>query len=463
MPDIRHVVVLMLENRSFDCMLGRLYPASAEFDGLTGVETNFWHDGVGRVPETVWTDMAGGPVGLTIPDPDPGELFTDMQQQIHGSPNFKIPMGGFADNYMSHAKPGERRRPDAVMHYFDPAQVPVISRLARDFGVCDRWFASAPCQTFPNRLFAHTGSAGGDVNNTPLHVPYLMETTFERVAAGGKGWGVYFHDFPQAAILGRLWLHPGGFHGFDAFLADAAAGRLPAYSFVEPRYFPDILNGALPNDQHPPHDVAAGEVLVADVYNALRGGAGWKHTLLIVTYDEHGGCYDHVFPGPAVPPGGPAPDGYVFNSFGVRVPAVIVSPYIPSGSIIRPEGETPFDHTAIFRTLQALFALDSKPLTPRTAAAPSLLPALSENPGNDGPARITPSPPDLSSLPRLAAAAPNPMQQSLAQAAVQLPTAGADPQRHIRRLAGAPQIPPVHASAADAAAAAATHLRAFLG
>jgi phospholipase C len=368
--DIRHVVVLMLENRSFDCMLGQLYPASATFDGLTGTEQNTWHNGADETPFPVWTDPAIGPPAVFVPDPDPGESFQDIHDQMWGKDGLSLSMSGFVDNYMAQPASQTPRRPDAVMHYFTEVQVPVISQLARAFGVSDRWFASAPCQTWPNRLFTHTGTAGGDVDNTPLHVPYMMPTTFERVAAGGKSWGIFFHDFPQSATLGRLWSHPGGFHRFDNFLLDAAAGNLPSYSFIEPRYYPDIAGNTMPNDEHPPHNVADGEELIATVYNALRAGPEWRNTLLIITYDEHGGCFDHVPPGAAASPGGPTPDGFAFDAFGARVPAVIVSPYVPAGSIIRPQPDSPpFDHTSIFKTLQEVFGLDPAPLTPRTAAA----------------------------------------------------------------------------------------------
>jgi phospholipase C len=464
-PDIRHVVVLMLENRSFDCMLGQLYPASDAFDGLTGTEVNVWHNGNEQTAVPVWTDPTTGPGAVTVPDPDPGELFTDIREQLSGKPGFDAPMGGFVDNYMARPATQTPPHPEAVMHYFTEAHVPVISQLARAFGVSDRWFASAPCQTWPNRLFAHTGSAGGDVNNTPLHVPYMMPTTFERVAAGGKTWGIFFHDFPQTATLGRLWPHIEGFHRFNDFLLDAASGNLPSYSFIEPRYFPDVIGNKMPNDEHPPHNVAYGEELIAAVYNALRAGPDWGNTLLIITYDEHGGTFDHVFPGHAVPPGGPTPDGFGFGSFGVRVPAVIVSPYVIAGSIIRAPGSTPFDHTSIFKTLQELFGLDPSPLTPRTAAAPSLLGALSASPDNDGPERVVSAAPqsDPVEVSRLAALPPNGMQQSLSKAAVRLPTLGADLTLHIRRLAAASQITSDHPTSADAAAAANAHVSAFLG
>jgi phospholipase C len=465
-PDIRHVVVLMLENRSFDCMLGQLYQASEIFDGLTGTEQNIWHNGAEQTNFPVWTDPAIGPAAVLVPDPDPGESFEDIHDQIWGKGGAGGPMSGFVDNYMAQPAVRSPRLPDAVMHYFTEAQVPVISQLARAFGVSDRWFASAPCQTWPNRLFAHTGTAGGDVNNTPLHVPYMMPTTFERVAAGGRSWGIFFHDFPQSATLGQLWSHPGGFHRFDNFLLDAASGNLPSYSFIEPRYYPDVAGNKMPNDEHPPHNVADGEELIATVYNALRAGPGWRSTLLIITYDEHGGCFDHVPPGDAASPGGPMPDGFAFDAFGVRVPAVIVSPYVKAGSIIRPPADSPpFDHTSIFKTLQELFGLDPAPLTARTAAAPSLLGSLDQSAENDGPATIVSAAlqADPAGVSRLAALPPNDMQQSMSKAAAMLPTLGADTAAHIRRLTAAPNTIAGLPTAGASAAAAAAHVTAFLG
>ncbi len=402
---------------------------------------------------------------MVVPDPDPGELFTDIAEQIHGKAGFASPMGGFVDNYMAQPSGQTPLSPDAVMHYFTEAHVPAISQLARSFGVSDRWFASAPCQTWPNRLFAHTGSAGGDVNNTPDHVPYMMPTTFERVADGGKTWRIYFHDFPQTATLGRLWWHVAGFQFFDCFLEDAKAGHLPSYSFIEPRYFADPLTGEMPNDQHPPHNVGYGDALIASVYNAVRSGPGWENTLLIITYDEHGGCYDHVFPGPAASPGGPFPDGYQFDSYGVRVPAVIVSPYVSAGKIIRPEGSTPFDHTTIFKTLQDIFGLKPAPLTARTAAAPSLVDHFTDTPANLGPASIevTPPVPADDELAKAVQLPPNRLQAALGKAASRLPTSGVDPAEHIKRLRQAPSPLPEHDTAGGAGSDVGIHMKAFLG
>jgi phospholipase C len=382
LPDIDHIVVLMLENRSFDCMLGTLYPASKDFNGLAGTEYNLNNTGA---PVPTWEETGTDATSMSIPDPDPGEMFTDINTQLFGTPN--VPngalnpgMSGFVKNYQAQGATGYD--PKAVMHHFTAAQLPVITTLAKQFGVSDSWHASAPCQTWPNRFFVHTGTAGGYENNSPVHFPYTMKTVYDLLDEAEQPWKIYFHDMPQSLTLSNLWLKADHFHFYAQFQADAKAGALPAYSFIEPRYFADA---GMPSDQHPPHDATLGEQLIADVYNVLRAGPAWEKTLLIITYDEHGGCFDHQPPPPATPPGPTPSTPFDFDRYGVRVPAVLVSPYIPAGSIIRPEQKLPFDHTSIIATLRERFNL-SGPLTNRDAVAPSLGPALTlAAPTNLGP------------------------------------------------------------------------------
>ena len=248
-----------------------------------------------------------------------------------------------------------------------------------------------------NRYFLHAGTAGGWVNNERSHFPYrwprVLPTIFRRLDRHGYSWRIYFHDLPQAATLVDLWPKiPTRFCLFeDEFAHHAQGGRLANYSFIEPRYYPSRWRQALPNDQHPPHDPRHGDSLIAKVYNAVRAAPTWERTLLVVVYDEHGGCFDHAPPPPAVSPGGPYPDGFRFDRYGVRVPAVIVSPFVKPGSVVRPPAAadggraTPFDHCSIQATLHKLFDL-GPPLTPRVAAAPDLLSALTlAAPENGGP------------------------------------------------------------------------------
>lgn len=424
---IENVVVLMLENRSFDCMLGRLYPAGPNYDGLTLNESNVY-----GMSYFVWNDPNMSEAIACTPDPDPGELFVDMNMQLFGQserPNTDPTMSGFAQSYGTLPANAGWRDPGAVMHYFTPEQVPVLSTLAKSFGVCDRWHASAPCQTWPNRFFAHCGTALGHVDNNTFHIPFEAPSLFRRLQDRNKTWRVYFHDMPHSILLKDVWLYAAShYRFFSQFLADAHAGCLPNYSFIEPRYFTDLFTGHIPNDQHPPHNVLYGEQLIAAVYNALRSSPCWKRTLFIITYDEHGGCYDHVKPPVAASPDNQMENQhkFTFNTYGVRVPAVIVSPYVPPGTIIRPTSTTPYDHTSIIKTVREIFDLGPA-LTARDEAAPSLLQALTlDAPNNNGPSTPVAATLDEPSKAQLALrgkAAPNGMQAALSAAATILPLA----------------------------------------
>ncbi|BBL70646.1 alkaline phosphatase family protein [Methylogaea oryzae] len=389
---IEHFVVLMLENRSFDNLLGQLYPAGPGFNGLTGRESNPYTPPDGP-PQTlaVWSNAQADRRTLRIPTPDPAELYVDMAQQIFGSatPGEQVPgMQGFADNY---AKNGGK--PRDIMHCFPPEQVPVLSLLARSFAVCDQWHASAPCQTWPNRFFLHTGTANGYPNNSPTHFPYRMNTLFNELGHAGVEWKIYFNDFPQSLTLSKLWPHVERFRFYEEFREDAKHGKLPAYTFIEPRYFPDL---EFPNDQHPPHDVTFGEQLIADVYNHLRASPCWEKSLLVILYDEHGGCYDHAPPPLAVRPDDKQTGPFAFDRYGMRVPAVLVSPYIQPGTILRnaPDGlphqgpPYPYDHTSVIATLRKRYGI-TRPLTRRDEVAPTLDAVLNlDNPTNHGPDSI---------------------------------------------------------------------------
>lgn len=268
-----------------------------------------------------------------------------------------------------------------------------------------------------------------------------MRTVFNLLAEKQRSWRIYHHDFPQCATLASIWSELADhLYGFDDdFMSDAMTGKLPSYSFIEPRYFSNPLLQRMPNDQHPPHDVAYGERLIARCNDALRHGRNWEQTLFIVTYDEHGGLYDHVAPPAAVSPDSLRPDGFGFDRYGVRVPAVLVSPWIPAGSVIRPPSAFPhpFDHTSIIATLRELFQLGES-LTERDKVAPHLLDALSLlSPSNGGPRelRLPAVSPSTSELIVAQQAQPNGMQKSLAEIASFLPTGTANVQDHVHTIA----------------------------
>jgi phospholipase C len=332
---------------------------------------------------------------------------------------------------------------------FTLEQVPVITTLAKHFAVCDHWFASAPCQTWPNRWFVHTGTADRRENNAPVHLPNVLTIYNRFELVNNNSWKIYFHDIAQTHTLLQLFLMGDHFHFYSQFQADCQNNTLPAYSFIEPQYYPDF--GHSENDQHPPSVVTLGEQLIADVYNSLRASAAWPKSLLIITYDEHGGCYDHVPPPTAVSPEKPI-NGQVFSfdRYGVRVPTVVVSPYVATGAIFGKKSGAPYDHTSIIATLRKRFDL-GEPLTARDAGAPDLddVLALPEptNPGPPLPLRALP----YASNPQTAALKQtkplNGMQKALVGLAANLPESPrADLSDHIATLrAGPPKPPPTAA------------------
>lgn len=267
-----------------------------------------------------------------------------------------------------------------VMQVHAPEQLPVLSALARSYAVSDAWFASVPSQTWPNRAFAHAGTSNGHVNNGDLPDPleWNVPTIFNVLDSVHGSWAVY-----SDALIGpsltrtmfpTLWddrFSP-NFQPFSAFIDACTNGQLPQYSFIEPRFLID------PGDQHPPHDVRAGDQFLYRIWKAVSESAIWQDTLLLITYDEHGGCFDHVLPpGNATPPdaaSSPGDENFGFERFGVRVPFVAVSPYIAPGTVFRSPTRTPYDHASILATLREWLGIPAANLLPsaRVAAAPTL-------------------------------------------------------------------------------------------
>ncbi len=382
---IQHIVVLMLENRSFDHMLGFLYvdqgnvsPAGQPFEGLGGHETNIGpHD----VAEQVFAIDASMPNSGFMPGADPGEGFQATNLQLFGTstpPASSLPSNqGFVTNFAytlgwESKKAGWTPLPGTVardiMGIYTPAMLPVLSGLARGFAVCDHWFASAPTETLPNRAFACAATSQGHMDDTSKS--YTSPSIFGLMSAHGVDWKIHGYD---SSPLTRLNFAdttnaPASHFGlFADFRKDAAAGTLAAFTFLEPSW------GATGNSQHPNYSLPLGEQLIHDVYQALRTGPGWNQTLLVITYDEHGGCYDHVAPpATATPPDASVGEfGFDFKRFGVRVPAVLVSPLIAPGTVFRvPAGAAPLDHTAILKTVETRWGLP--PLTKRDGAASDL-------------------------------------------------------------------------------------------
>ena len=402
LESIDHVILLMLENRSFDHLLGYLYPKSDIFDGLDGTECNRDCAGyaVSVYPITPETENA-----YYYPLANPAEGFKATNQQLFSCT--QAPAGGnatndgfvtsFASELIKPAHPLDPKlvgaQPSSIMGMYSPETLPVLCGLAMGFAVSDRWFASVPTQTFPNRAFAVAGTSLGYIDNSARGAPaFNTPSVFGKLADAGHTWKIYGYstlaltanDFPDTVYPG-----PGCTVelGFDNFQRDAAGGRLAAFSYIEPEWATFPRSGAPPsttqaddehnfqveNDQHPVSNMAVGEQLIYDVYKALRSNrAVWEKSLLIITYDEHGGNYDHVPPETgATPPDNNIQAGFDFTRFGVRVPAVIVSPLIRAGTVFRAaDGRPPYDHTSIIATLRARFNLG--PLGKRDAIAPHL-------------------------------------------------------------------------------------------
>lgn len=392
LPSVQHVVVLMLENRSFDHMLGFLYaaagnvsPGGQPYEGLAGTESN--PDATGQ-PVTAFRIEPATPNAYFMPGADPGEGYLATNDQLFGSdaapasPTTPPSMQGFVRNFAYTL--GWQSREGSwsilpgtvatdIMGCYTPEALPVLSALAKGYAVCDHWFSSVPTETLPNRAFACAATSQGHMDDKTR--TFTAPSIFGLLGKHGLSWGIYGYEAEPLtrSIFTDIAAATGGTVGkFADFQAAAAAGSLPAFTFLEPAW------SSTGNSQHPNYDVALGEQLIHDVYEALRGGTGWPQTLLVITYDEHGGCYDHVPPpSGAVPPDNSAGEfGFDFTRFGVRVPTVLISPLIPSGTVFRvPAGSAPLDHTSILKTVQQRWALPT--LTARDAAAPGFGAALS--------------------------------------------------------------------------------------
>jgi phospholipase C len=381
---IKHIVQLMMENRSFDQMLGFLYassgnrsPTGQKFDGLTGNESN--PDDTNRQIKVYKIDQSS-PHPYLMPGADPGEGFHNTNYQLFRTDDpqpGKAPTNdGFVINFKAAIASDLARHfqdtlpdtdPSEIMGMYTPELLPIMSALAKGFAVCDRWFSSAPTQTIPNRAFAGSATSQGHLDNQCKI--FTCPSIFGQMSKKNVDWGIYGynrdpltrHDYTDIQTADES--HYGHYRDFQE---RADAGTLPAYTFLEPDW------GASGNSQHPNYDVSLGERMLHDVYYTLRNGPHWNDTLLLITYDEHGGNYDHV-PPPwgAVPPGDDTVGewGFNFDRYGVRIPALLISPRIAAGTVFRAKrGE--IDHTSVLKTIELRWGLD--PLTERDKAAPDL-------------------------------------------------------------------------------------------
>jgi phospholipase C len=449
---IEHVVVLMLENRSFDQMLGdfqRLYPTLDGIDPASAprgevVDGHRYeqrpttvrrasNDPNHELASVLW--QIGAPAAVRGPDcrrPLLERVFVIVCEFVFSwlvwpwrwaQRKLRRPrmlaeaqlayQPHFVAEYVRSFPDSTTAERDEIMGYFSLDSLPALHRLARNFTVCDRWFASVPGPTWVNRFFVHTGTALGvarmpnDARDFTGYALYDQRTIYDEINARDKTWRIYFHDTPQTLALARQWQSENRlkYAPIDQFGKDAAgqAAEFPAFVFVEPQYAGDDAN-----DDHPPYDVMAGEALITRVYNAIRSNEGlWRSTLLIVVFDEHGGYFDHVEPPAALPPDRCALE-YSFDRLGVRVPAVLVSPWVPAG-VFPADKSVHFDHTSIGRYLCDKWGLT--PLGERMRTARSIGEALRP----DHPPRldVLPQIPSVPNGQPVAGRAPNENQVAL--------------------------------------------------
>ena len=355
-PQVKHIVVLMMENHSYDNHLGMLDRAGADgFKlGTNGkpTETNPYPDGklqhAFRMPTTC--QLSG----------KPSQKWTDSHIQVAGGHNTGFVKSGSGP---------------VAMGYWEKADLPFYYSLASTFPIADRYFCSVLGQTFPNRRYLMAATSLGMVNDgvpDPLQYP-ANGTIFDRLHKIGVSFADYYQRLvsvlptPTMALFPELLVkYPGHLHDTDDFFDAAKAGTLPGFCLVEPNYLKD--------SEEDPENIAYGEQFAASVIDAVMAGPGWKNTLLIWAFDEHGGYYDHVVPPAAVAPDDIAPDASVaytgFRQYGFRVPCAIVSPYARQNYV----SHQVFDHTSICALVEHKWNLPA--MTYRDANANSMLDML---------------------------------------------------------------------------------------
>ena len=320
------IVVLCMENRSFDHYFGSLRFIEGRMDvaGLLGTETNPAPD-ASSIQVFKLDDF-------TVEDPPHG------WDEVHAQWN-----GGLNDGFViAHAGATQNE----VMGYHVREQLPVLYALADGSAICDRWFASVLGPTWPTRFYLHGGTSEGQQGNLPN---FGFTTIFDQLDDIAVSHVNYYHDVAWAlGAHGQF----SGLAGIETFFDDAAAGTLPSFSIIDPHFFG---NGA--NDDHPDHDITLGQVLIAAVYEALAQSPQWAKCLFIITYDEHGGFFDHVAPPVA------SDDEPEFQQHGFRVPSLVIGPQVRKGCVV----STTLEHSSIAKTISTRFGVP--PLTTRVASA----------------------------------------------------------------------------------------------
>ena len=373
---IEHIVVLMLENRSFDHMLGYLSLEGGrdEVDGLKNGMKNVYQGKTYPVHKLQNTALDKAHDPCHAPD--------CIDEQLQGG------SAGFVKNFV------ERHtgvpNPGVVMGYYDADALPVYDHLSEAFLICDRWFSSVAGDTWPNRLYALTGGSAGHRKHFADPPIYDLASFVRHLDHGHVTWKWYFHDVPTISAADSHYRPPQlDVDNFDriaffdrrppflptTFMEDAASGHLPSVAWIDPNFADVRLGPSGSNDDHPPSDVTAAQDLLLKLYNAVLRSPNWGKTMLVITYDEHGGFFDHVQPGPA------EDDFPACRHYGVRVPAIVVSPWVEAGAV----SHTVFDHTSIIKTILLRFCAQADGSIPdmgaRVAAATHLGELLSRSSG----------------------------------------------------------------------------------
>lgn len=407
--EIKHVVVLMLENRSFDNVFAWLYEHEAPLQFIPS-DTDPHYMGLSEETLHLYANPLKNSLGdivfscapikgvpslaglnkINSPQYDPHEPFPNVTHQVFDFGDGKTPtMLGFLQDYASLWEE-EEWLPEkhclcGVMETYTEKELPVLCGLAKHYAVSDLWFSSVPTQTNPNRAYSICGTSDGQtVNGGNLgHSIFYSDTLWNRLEEESPDttWTVFWQsDILEGIIKGpaagpktflaleRIPDIDQHFFKIDKFHELARNGQLPAISYLEPQWtisenldpknqrlidIKDLLVGLQGNDLHPPGDVRPGENFVANVYTSLIANPeSWNNTLLVITFDEHGGLFDHVPPPAAIPPDNLFQEGFGFDRYGVRVPTIFISPRIERKTVVRSDTpETPFDHTSLIATI----------------------------------------------------------------------------------------------------------------
>ncbi|KAL4912887.1 phosphoesterase family-domain-containing protein [Aspergillus aurantiobrunneus] len=379
---IKNVVVLVQENLAFDTIAGGL-TYSSEIDGL--VNRTFCNPADLTKPDS--PQVCAKPIAKNVAPDDPDHSIAGGNQQVYGTyhPDLSVhrpTMQGFVtEQIRSHGIDGDLSRAAEVINYYTPEHVPVFNSLAENFVLFDKWFAAVPGPTNPNRAYLTSGTSHGHGFNDPgFDVSTLPQVSiFEQLAAANISWINYSNTtgFAPDAMFYRWTAHSGhagkSIKPISQFYKDAKSGSLPQFTWINPECCTYM-------SFHPPSPTNLGEGFVKSIYEALRSSPQWNETLFILTFDEHGGFADHVPPPENVPPGDNIPytevakDGrpttFHFDRLGIRVPALLISPWVGKGVVQHsPKNEGgEYTHTSILKYVADLWGLDI--LTPRVEWSP---------------------------------------------------------------------------------------------